>query len=87
MKRLRNKNKKPRSAIEKGTWVRMTQDLKDGMRANGSHEHVDEFGDCIGMVIGPMFPDCEDAPEVDVRWQPSNLRYGYHPDHLEIVKE
>lgn len=69
-----------------GTMVRMTPNLKRAMRANGSGEHVDEFGHCIGVVIGPMFPDT-DWPEVDVRWQPSNLRYGYHPNELEIVRE
>ena len=70
--------------MKKGTKVKMSQSLKDGMRANGSGAHIDEFGDCMGIVIGPMFPD-SNAPEVDVRWQPSNLRYGYHPDNLEII--
>ncbi len=49
-----------------------------------STAHLNEFGDCEGIVIGPMYPDWE---EVDVRWQPSNLRYGYHPDDLVEVKE
>ena len=50
-----------------------------------STAHVNEFGDCEGIVIGPMQPGWE--WEVDVRWQPSNLRYGYHPDDLVEVKE
>jgi len=39
---------------------------------------------CIGVVVGPMFPNT-DFPEVDVRWQPSNLKYGYNPEDLEEV--
>ena len=50
-----------------------------------SSAHVEEFGDCEGKVEGPMFPDSE-APEVDVRWHSSNLRYGYHPDELEPLR-
>ena len=44
--------------------------------------HVDEFGDCVGVVQGPTFPNVPDAPEVDVRWEPSQLRYGYLPEDL-----
>lgn len=43
-----------------------------------------EFKNCIGVVLGPVMPGWE---EVDVRWEPSGLKYGYHPDHLEIVDE
>lgn len=61
-----------------------------------SSAHVDEFGDCTGIVQGPMdFNNCKPAdpeydrsklgPEVDVRWQPSKLRYGYSPEDLELV--
>lgn len=59
-----------------------------------STAHVEEFGECIGVVDGLMdYNNCEpgdpayDAsklgPEVDVRWQPSNLRYGYASEDLE----
>lgn len=47
-----------------------------------STAHVEKFGNCIGIVIGPTEEGWE---EVDVRWQPSNLRYGHHPDDLEKV--
>jgi len=61
-----------------------------------SSAHVEEFGDCVGIVQGLMdYNNCEptDAaydpsktgPEVDVRWQPSNLRYAYHPSDLELI--
>lgn len=58
-----------------------------------SSAHVEEFGDCVGIVEGLVdFNNCKPkdpaydkrklGPEVDVRWQPSKLRYGYHPDQL-----
>lgn len=46
--------------------------------------HVEEFGDCMGTVQGPTF-DSPDAPEVDVVWSPSGLRYAYHPVDLVEV--
>jgi hypothetical protein len=26
------------------------------------------------------------GPEVDVRWEPENLRYSYLPEHLTVVE-
>lgn len=59
-----------------------------------SSAHVAEFEDCDGIVIGPLNynnPGESDptkiGPEVDVRWQPSNLLYGYDPAELDIVSE
>lgn len=43
-------------------------------------DHLKEFGTCIGIVQGPTHAGW---PEVDVRWQPSNLRYGYHSKYLK----
>lgn len=60
----------------------MKDTLKQQLIANGCAEHVDEFGGCVGIVDGKPDPDWE---EVDVRWQPSGLRYAYHPDDLEVV--
>jgi hypothetical protein len=56
-----------------------------------STAHVEEFGDCVGTVQGPTDYNNDGeprdpakvGPEVDVRWQPSNLRYAYDPKHLE----
>lgn len=56
--------------------------------------HLDELGDCVGIVLGPVDHDNVPStdptwnpravgPEVDVRWQPSNLRYAYDPTELE----
>lgn len=61
----------------------MSEELKRIFRANGSGEHVKEFGACEGVVQGPAGPGW---PEVDVRWQPSNLRYAYDPKHLVEVQ-
>lgn len=67
----------------------------DGRCTNCSTAHVEEFGDCVGVVQGPTdfnnVPRTDPAwdpekvgPEVDVRWQPSNLRYAYDPDDLVL---
>lgn len=50
-----------------------------------SSAHVDEFGECVGIVQGKMFPDVDDAPEVNVIWTPSGLCYGYDPAMLAVV--
>lgn len=55
--------------------------------------HLKEFGDCIGIVdklidynnVPPEHIDYDEdkiGPEMDVHWQPSNLRYGYLPEML-----
>ncbi len=71
--------------MKPGTRVKMSQALKDTLKRNGSSDHVHEFGNCVGIVqelanFGGQF-----GPEIDVRWQPSNLRYAYHPSQLVIV--
>lgn len=44
-------------------------------------EHVEEFKNCIGIVIGPVW---EDEPRIlDVRWLPSKLRYMYFEHELK----
>lgn len=58
-----------------------------------STAHVTEFGRCIGVVEcltdynnGQKARDPRKVgPEFDVRWIRSQLRYAYHPDHLERV--
>lgn len=62
--------------------------MSDGLRQKlkaSSREHLEEFGDCIGIVQGPTDYGSQRGPEVDVRWQPSNLRYAYTPDDLIVV--
>lgn len=61
-----------------------------------STDHVKEFGDSIGIVgnltdhnnCKPDDPHWESknlGPEIEVRWQPDNLVYHYHPDYLVEV--
>lgn len=70
--------------MTEGTKVRMSAKLKESLSRNDSAEHVREFGNCIGVVLGPTdYKSCL-GPEVDVRWLSSNLRYAYHPDDLEV---
>lgn len=63
-----------------------------------STDHIEEFGGCEGIVIGMMdYNNCASTdpeydiakigPEIEVRWQPSNLRYAYHPTQLSLVKK
>lgn len=74
--------------MEVGTRVRMSKQLKDKLRRNGSGAHVREFGSCEGVVQGEVGwgGHTPPGPHVDVRWQPSNLLYAYHPDDLEQVR-
>lgn len=46
--------------------------------------HVNEFGDCVGVVVDPVWPGRPDL-EWNVRWQPSNLRYCYLEKDLILV--
>lgn len=68
----------------------------DGRCMNCSTGHLEEFGACVGVVQGPVdyndvprgdarWDPAKLGPEVDVRWQPSNLRYMYAEDDLELV--
>lgn len=79
-----------------GDRVRMSEALRAQLRAAGSGAHVDELGECVGVVQGPtdwngVAPGDPAwraellGPEVDVRWQPSNLRYCYDPSELELA--
>lgn len=80
--------------MKPGDRVKMTVALKEGLRANGSGEHVEEFGECVGIIAGLVdYNTCKPGesgyeieklgPDWDVRWQPSNLRYGYEEKWLE----
>jgi hypothetical protein len=65
--------------------VRLTKAAKQSPWAAASARHVMEFGGrhTYGHVIGRMFSEDLSAPEIDVRWYPSRLRYGYNPSYLE----
>lgn len=72
--------------MKPGTKVKMSEDLKIRLRLNDCDDHVDEFGDCVGLVEGPTDYGTSKGPELDVRWQPSNLRYAYDPKHLRTIE-
>ena len=67
-----------------GKTVRLTETYKQLLLKelkDGQPNHAKEFGHSVGIV--ESFIDY--GPEVDVRWQPTQLRYAYHPDHLEVL--
>lgn len=68
-----------------GTRVRMNERCKLKLCDNDSSEHVDEFGQCEGVVIGPA--EGMGSGIVDVRWEPSGLRYCYWADDLAVIQE
>lgn len=70
--------------FQPGTRVRLTETAKQYFREHNSAEHIAEFGDCDGQIVGPTFQDS--VSFLDVRWEPSQLKYGYHVDHLEQVQ-
>jgi hypothetical protein len=70
--------------FNKNDKVKLTKNAKNYYLKHNMKEHVAEFGNCIGIVIGPTFKNGE-GNEIDVKWQPSNLRYAYLPHELEKV--
>ena len=75
--------------FKKGDKVKMSESLKAGLIGNSCKEHLDEFGECIGIVGGKMFPKLtwQEDDAIDVYWQPSNLHYLYSDDDLEYVEK
>lgn len=71
--------------MKPGTKVRMRRSLKIALRKNDCDAHVREFGGCVGIVLGPVDYGTQQGPEVDVRWLPSRLKYGYDPMELKVV--
>lgn len=61
--------------MEIGAKVCMSESCKQQLIVNDSDEHVAEFGHCIGIVESLVEWVDSIGPEVNVRWQPSNLRY------------
>lgn len=69
----------------RGDLVKMSDSCKQGLIDNDCKEHVDEFGECIGVVEGLVDWGEHKGPEVDVRWFPSELRYAYNPK-TDLIK-
>ena len=72
--------------MKPGDKVRLTEAVKYHLITTGSHEHVEEFGNCIGVVIELTDWGYQKGPEWDVRWHPSGLRYAYAAEDLELVQ-
>lgn len=53
----------------------------------GNKEHLEEFGDSVGVVMGFTRYPGQQGPEVDVCWKPDGLRYAYPMRALEIVRK
>jgi hypothetical protein len=71
-----------RELMAPGTLVRFSDTFKASC-PEGLRENMAEFSDCVGVLLGPMFTD--DPCVVDVRWQPSGLRYGYDVSFLTVA--
>lgn len=65
--------------MKTGDKVKMSENLKNNLIEMDCKDHVDEFGDCEGIVEDKVW---EDENDVNVRWKPSGLRYAYDPDTL-----
>lgn len=71
---------KGKTNLRVGDSVRLTEYFKDKMASFGRvHEHVAEFGSCVGTIeCITDFGIPDDVHVADVRWQPSGLRYAYN---------
>jgi hypothetical protein len=71
--------------VNPGTKVRISKRFKKALilQPQPSLEHVIEFGTCVGIAEGYIVYSKDDiGPELEVRWQPSKLKYAYLPEHL-----
>jgi hypothetical protein len=50
-----------------------------------STAHVEEFGACDGVVVGACQGHEDEPGLVDVRWEPSGLRYAYWIRDLAVI--
>lgn len=80
--------------LKPGDRVRLTKACVERMReatnkyddTDDGNNLVDDLEGQVGVVLGP-WEGLEDVPELDVRWEPHGLRYGFHPDDLECISE
>ena len=51
-------------------------------------EHIEEFGECEGIVEDLIDYGTAKGPEYNVKWLPSGLRYGYElgKDVVKVIK-
>lgn len=75
--------------------VRLNQAARESEWGKNSPEHLEEFQDSVGVIIGLMqWPNTpEPGPEYKVRWYyssycgPTRLQYLYAPEHLSLMTE
>jgi hypothetical protein len=73
--------------MKTGDRVKMSEEFKKTMNDNWqSRSHINEFGDCVGIVEDLVYEDGF-GDEFNIRWETSGLRYGYSPDQLTIIEE
>lgn len=65
--------------MKTGDRVKMSNSLKQNLIEMKCEDHVNEFGDCEGVVEDKVW---NDDNTINVRWQPSGLRYMYDPETL-----
>ena len=65
--------------------VKLNEDYKKRMAAT-SAEHIKEFENCIGTIV-PKQDNVKDWPEVNVCWEPDNLKYLYKIEDLDFIQE
>lgn len=62
-----------------GDFVMLTEEAKRNFIALGNQAHVDEFGDCVGVV------ESEGKLVLNVRWAPSDQQFAYKTNWLVRV--
>lgn len=61
--------------------VKLTEEHKQKLINNNCQDHVNEFGDCIGILN-----KIEKNGDLEIIWFPSNLKYHYMCDAIQIVE-
>lgn len=67
-----------------GARVRLNEIYKQMLIVTGCQQHVDEFGDQCGTIIGYTYPDTDEW--LDVRWD-SGIRFGYNFKQLRMADD
>jgi hypothetical protein len=69
--------------MNKGDRVKLDEEhVKDNLNIENLGEHLDEFKNSEGTVLGYSYEDTDEF--IEVRWD-CNLRYGYRKDQLTLI--
>lgn len=60
----------------------MTEEHKQRMLATGSDEHIEELGDCEGIVEGPVDYGTLQGPEAGMRYRASMFQCVWRRKYL-----